>query len=197
MEAWEAVRGMMEASGVGPSELSRRLGHSRSYITASIAQGSVPRLDTFARIAHECGYRLMLQNAHNNESVELYSALDTREFVKQTVDTAFGHDGMSFADTARAVGSDSWSYSSTNATGVSEDEAASMAAARREHFRRMESDPDYRDWYETEDAKLEESGTYPALWYLEWARNWSEQQREKEKEFFRGNESNSTDSKPI
>ena len=197
MEAWEAVRGMMGASGVGPSELSRRLGHSRSYITASIAQGSVPRLDTFARIAHECGYRLMLQNAHNNESIELYSALDTRESIKQTIDMAFGHDGMSIDDAVRVVGSDSWSYSSTNATGVSEDEAASMAAARNEHFRRMESDPDYRNWYEAEDAKLEESGTYPALWYLEWARSWDEQQREKEREFFEDNESNSTDSKPL
>ena len=79
MGAWEAVRGMMEASGVGPSELSRRLGHSRSYITASIAQGSVPRLDTFARIAHECGYRLVLETEDGSRDVELYSEVDSQK----------------------------------------------------------------------------------------------------------------------
>jgi DNA-binding phage protein len=79
MEAWEAVRGMMEASGVGPSELSRRLGHSRSYITASMAQGSVPRLDTFARIAHDRGYRLVLENKDGSRGVELYSEVDERQ----------------------------------------------------------------------------------------------------------------------
>ena len=53
-DARTAIRWMMGASGIGPSELSRRLGHSRSYITASIAQGSTPRLDTFVRLAHAC-----------------------------------------------------------------------------------------------------------------------------------------------
>ena len=73
MEAWEAVRGMMDASGIGPSELSRRLGRSRSYITASVAQGSVPRLDTFVRLAHECGYRLVLETEDGGMGVELYA----------------------------------------------------------------------------------------------------------------------------
>lgn len=76
MDAWQAVRGMMGASGVGPSELSRRLGHSRSYVTASIAQGSVPRLDTFSRIAHECGYRLVLEAEDGSMGVELYGQGD-------------------------------------------------------------------------------------------------------------------------
>lgn len=74
MDAKTAIDGMMEASGVGPSELSRRLGHSRSYITASIAQGSVPRLDTFARIAHACGYRLVLETEDGSRGVELYGS---------------------------------------------------------------------------------------------------------------------------
>lgn len=71
MDAKTAMRWMMDASGVGPSELSRRLGHSRSYITASIAQGSIPKLDTFARIAHECGYRLVLETEDGSSGVEL------------------------------------------------------------------------------------------------------------------------------
>lgn len=79
MEAWEAVRWMMGASGVGPSELSRRLGRSRSYITASVAQGSVPRLDTFVRLAHACGYRLVLETEDGSRGVELYADADEKE----------------------------------------------------------------------------------------------------------------------
>ena len=67
---------MMGASGVGPSDLSRRLGHSRSYITASIAQGSIPRLDAFARIARACGYRLVLETEDGSRGVELYDRGD-------------------------------------------------------------------------------------------------------------------------
>lgn len=76
MEAWEAVRWMMAASGVGPSELSRRLGRSMSYITASIAQGGTPRLDTFARMAHACGCRLVLETRDGSRGVELYGQED-------------------------------------------------------------------------------------------------------------------------
>lgn len=86
MEAWEAVRGMMGASGVGPSELSRRLGRSRSYITASIAQGGVPRLDTFARIARTCGYRLVLETEDGSRGVELYSEVDQKREDSPLVD---------------------------------------------------------------------------------------------------------------
>lgn len=75
-DARTAIRWMMGASGIGPSELSRRLGHSRSYITASIAQGSVPRLDTFARIAHECGCRLVLETEDGSRGVGLYDQGD-------------------------------------------------------------------------------------------------------------------------
>lgn len=76
MDARAAMRWMMGASGVGPSELSRRLGHSRSYITASIAQGSIPRLDTFARIAPACGCRLVLETEDGSRGVGLYGQGD-------------------------------------------------------------------------------------------------------------------------
>lgn len=76
MDARTAMRWMMGASGVGPSDLSRRLGHSRSYITASIAQGGTPRLDTFARIARACGYRLVLETRDGSRGVELYDQGD-------------------------------------------------------------------------------------------------------------------------
>lgn len=76
MDARTAMRWMMGASGVGPSELSRRLGHSRSYITASIAQGSIPRLDAFSRIARACGCRLVLETEDGSRGVELYGQGD-------------------------------------------------------------------------------------------------------------------------
>lgn len=66
----------MGASGVGPSDLSRRLGHSRSYITASIAQGSTPRLDAFARMARACGCRLVLETEDGSGGVGLYGQGD-------------------------------------------------------------------------------------------------------------------------
>lgn len=193
MKAWNAVRGMMDASGVGPSDLSRRLGRSRSYITASVAQGSVPKLDTFARIAHECGYRVMLQDARTGNSVELYSRLDARDSLAEVLEKAFGKDGTSVQDAVSEVG-DSWSYETYNATGVSDGEISSRNAARSEHLARMNSDAEYRAWYERENARLSESGVTLPLWYLEWARKWDEQQRESEREFFRLN--NPTDSKP-
>lgn len=86
MEAWKAVRGMMGASGIGPSDLSRRLGHSRSYITASIAQSGTPRLDTFARIARACGYRLVLETEDGSRGVELYSEVDEKQEDSTAVD---------------------------------------------------------------------------------------------------------------
>lgn len=76
MDAMTAMRWMMGASGVGPSELSRRLGHSMSYVTASIAQGSTPRLDTFARMARACGCRLVLETEDGSSGVGLYGQGD-------------------------------------------------------------------------------------------------------------------------
>lgn len=194
MKAWEAVRGMMDASGVGPSDLSRRLGRSRSYITASVAQGSVPKLDTFARIAHECGYRVMLQDARTGDSIELYSPLDAVDSLADVAEKAFGKDGTSVQDAISEAG-DSWSYESNNATGVSCDEISSRNAARSEHLARMNSDAEYRAWYEKESARLSDAGVDIPIWYLEWSMKWGEQQRETEREFFRLN--NSNDSKPL
>ena len=109
------------------------------------------------------------------------------------MEKAFGKDGTSVQDAVSEVG-DSWSYETYNATGVSDDEISSRDAARSEHLARMNSDAEYRLWYEKENARLSESGVTLPLWYLEWARKWDEQQRESEREFFRLN--NSTDSKP-
>lgn len=193
MDAKTAIGGMVRASGKTPAEIAEAIGRSRTYVYTLMNQGSVPRLDTFARLAHECGYRVMLQDAHTGNSVELYSPLDANDLLADVFEKVFGKDGTSVQDAISEVG-DSWSYESHNTTGVSDEEVSSRDAARSEHIARMNSDAEYRAWYERESARLSESGVTPPLWYLEWARKWDEQQRESEREFFRLN--NSTDSKP-
>lgn len=78
MDAKTAIDGMVRASGKSPAEIAEAIGRSRTYVYTLMNQGSVPRLDTFARLAHECGYRVMLQDAHTGDSVELYADEDNR-----------------------------------------------------------------------------------------------------------------------
>lgn len=70
----DAIRLMMKKSKINPTELSRRIGKSRAYISSSLAHDSTPKVDTLARIAHECGYRMYLRSG--DDEIELYSEDD-------------------------------------------------------------------------------------------------------------------------
>ncbi|MDD6358984.1 MAG: helix-turn-helix transcriptional regulator [Parafannyhessea umbonata] len=78
MDAKTAIDGMVRASGKTPAEIAEAIGRSRTYVYTLMNQGSVPRLDTFARLAHECGYRLVLETADGSRGVELYADDDKR-----------------------------------------------------------------------------------------------------------------------
>lgn len=62
MDAPEILRHMVASSGKSYRQIARELGRSESFISATIAQGSCPRLDTFAGIAKACGYELVLRS---------------------------------------------------------------------------------------------------------------------------------------
>ena len=58
----EAIRRMCDESGKGPIQVSQELGKSRSYVSAAISRGNIPRVDTLTQIAQACGYRLVLES---------------------------------------------------------------------------------------------------------------------------------------
>ena len=69
MEACEILRHMVEASGKSYRQISKEIGRSESFVSATIAQGACPRLDTFASIAGACGYQVEVQS--KTERLEL------------------------------------------------------------------------------------------------------------------------------
>lgn len=60
MDATEAMRTIIEASGKSGRQVAREIGRSDSFVSSSLAQGVCPRADTLAHVAHACGYELAL-----------------------------------------------------------------------------------------------------------------------------------------
>lgn len=58
MDTRNLIQTMMDASGMTAAELSRALGKRPGYIAALFSQGSVPRLDTFLRMAEAMGFEV-------------------------------------------------------------------------------------------------------------------------------------------
>lgn len=85
MNATDAIRQMMKRASLGPSELSRRIGKARTYIASTLSHGSTPKVDTVARIAHECGYRLILRNDESGDELELYDEQDAQNYARELV----------------------------------------------------------------------------------------------------------------
>lgn len=80
MDAKTAIADMVRASGKAPAEIAAAMGKGRTYVYSLLKHESVPRLDTFVRLAHACGYRLVLENEDGSRGVELYSEADERHF---------------------------------------------------------------------------------------------------------------------
>ena len=79
MDAQTATTGMVSVSGKAPGELAAAMGKGRTYVYSLLNHESVPRLDTFVRLAHACGYRLVLETEDGSRGVELYSEVDERQ----------------------------------------------------------------------------------------------------------------------
>lgn len=92
MDANKAMRLMIDGSGETPAQLGNAMGVSRTYIYTLRTQAPKPRIDTFARLAHECGYQLMLQRKGGGEEIEIYSPEDARDLL----------DTLAAGDIARA-----------------------------------------------------------------------------------------------
>lgn len=78
MDAQTATNGMVSVSGKAPGELASAMGKGRTYVYSLLNHESVPRLDTFVRLAHACGYRLVLETEDGSRGVELYSDVDVK-----------------------------------------------------------------------------------------------------------------------
>lgn len=78
MDAKTAIDDMFRASGKTPRELAAVMGKSRTYVYGLLNHESVPRLDTFVRLAHACGYKVMLETEDGSRGVELYADDDKR-----------------------------------------------------------------------------------------------------------------------
>lgn len=60
MTSTDAVRSMLEASGLTSYRVSVALGRHSSYVATMLRRGSRPSGDLLARVAAACGYRLQL-----------------------------------------------------------------------------------------------------------------------------------------
>lgn len=87
MDAKEATRRMIDASDKSPAEIGAAMGKSRTYVYTLRKQNSTPGMAAFARLAHTCGYRLMLRRDDGRE-IELYSPADAEAYTTNVINNA-------------------------------------------------------------------------------------------------------------
>ena len=71
MNTHEAMRAMLERSGMTSYRVSVGIGRHSSYISTMLRRGSVPSADLLARIADVCGYDLRLVPRGGGEALTL------------------------------------------------------------------------------------------------------------------------------
>jgi hypothetical protein len=71
MRAEEAVAHVVTHSGKTGADVSREMGRVSTFVATTIGRGTIPKLDTFARIAGVCGYEVVLKG-HGEEVVVEY-----------------------------------------------------------------------------------------------------------------------------
>ncbi|MBR3326035.1 MAG: hypothetical protein IKG22_01760 [Atopobiaceae bacterium] len=62
MNVTESIRRMCVQSGRGPVEVSGAIGRSRAFLSSALTRGTMPRVDTLAKVAQACGYQLVLES---------------------------------------------------------------------------------------------------------------------------------------
>lgn len=68
MKASEAIKTMLEESGLTGTEVSRRLGKTRKYMSTIVSTNRIPQLDTLAKMADSMGYQVVIRG-HGSEYV--------------------------------------------------------------------------------------------------------------------------------
>jgi len=71
MDVQQAMRAMVDASGMTHRQISARLGRYDSYVSQLLTRQSVPSVDTVAQVAHACGYRLELVPVGDGRSLTI------------------------------------------------------------------------------------------------------------------------------
>lgn len=66
MKTLDAIQRMLRTSKMPKSELSRRMGRARTFVSSTISKNSTPRADTLAEMARHMGYALVLRG-HGEE----------------------------------------------------------------------------------------------------------------------------------
>jgi len=78
MKASEAIKTMLEESGLTGTEVSRRLGKSRKYMSTILTTNRIPQLDTLAKMADSMGYQVIIRG-HGAEYVIEADSESSRE----------------------------------------------------------------------------------------------------------------------
>lgn len=60
MDASQALREMVETSGLTHRQIARRMGRYDAYVSQMLTRTQAPGADTVASVARACGYRLEL-----------------------------------------------------------------------------------------------------------------------------------------
>lgn len=71
MDSCGLVRRMVAGSGKSARQVSRDMGQSESYLSATLARGSSLSADNLARAARACGYRIEAVRDSDGERIEL------------------------------------------------------------------------------------------------------------------------------
>ena len=71
MDASQALREIVEASGLTHRQIARRLGRYDSYVSQLLTRSGAPGADTLASVAGACGYRLELVPMDGSESLTI------------------------------------------------------------------------------------------------------------------------------
>lgn len=131
MDGKKAAVLMIDNSGISPSELSARLHKSRTYINTLRRQKSAPSMPTFARLAHECGYKLKLERS-DGKQIELYNEDDADDFRDQDMQLR-----------SAITEEEAWpSEKLTDVSAAYSSESDNIRTVSEEEWELMETDPD-------------------------------------------------------
>lgn len=79
------IREMISNSGMSASEISRSMGRSSGYVNTLLSSGSVPGADTFAEIAHACGYDVVVTSPYHKTDFKLLDQRETEEWLGSAI----------------------------------------------------------------------------------------------------------------
>ena len=75
MEARDLIQSMMNESGTSGIELSHAIGKTHGFVSSTLSRNSIPRLDTFAKMAKAMGYELVLKGYGTEKSIDFDDSL--------------------------------------------------------------------------------------------------------------------------